>query len=443
MSGGADLAVDEVGEASAQLAHLEHVVSALRRGAAQVAVEGLVAAGEGRAALLLVEQARRAVDALAVALVGEVERSASFRSEGFRSPASYVAHVCRVSGGEATRLVRAGRALGDLPLTAAAHRDGELSGCALDVIAQVHANPRVRDQLPAAEADLVADARRSSVRDFRQLAMEWARLADADGSLASTERHHTNRRASMHQDFDGSWVLSAAFGAAQGAAIAEVLARYERAELEADWDKARAEHGDRATVAHLPRSAQQRRADALWAVFLDAAAKPADSIRPEPLVNIVITLPEWEEALARATGAPPPESSASPPTRRCSTLEGHLLAPAEAVAAAFVGQVRRVVIDSAGVVIDLGRKCRLYADGARDAALIANSYCVWPGCDQHGSACQIDHLVEWQDGGPTDQDNAGVLCAFHNRWKTTNRYRVVRDPDGTWHTYKPDGTELQ
>jgi hypothetical protein len=38
--------------------------------------------------------------------------------------------------------------------------------------------------------------------------------------------------------------------------------------------------------------------------------------------------------------------------------------------------------------------------------------------------------------------NAGPLCPRHNRWKTRG-YRCWRDPTGNWHTYGPDGTEIQ
>ena len=43
--------------------------------------------------------------------------------------------------------------------------------------------------------------------------------------------------------------------------------------------------------------------------------------------------------------------------------------------------------------------------------------------------------------GPTSARNAGPACGHHNRWRTRG-YRTWRDPDGHWHHYRPDGTEI-
>jgi len=406
------------------------------------------------------ERCRRRLDAGGVALVGEVESRRWYRDDGFRSASALVRHVCGVSQGEASRRMRAARCLPDLDAVQSAFVAGDLGVEQLDVIARLHANVRVRDALIDAQDILVEDAQTASFRDFRALAKEWERLADIEGSVDDTERQHANRQASLHQDFDGSWTLTGGFGAAQGAAIGEIFERFVRLETDADWEKAKAEHGEGAGIEHLPRTDRQRRADALWNVFVTAAATPPGAQRPEPLVNIVITQTEFEAAVARAAGAKTdtgsPVDTGSPideagsfdnqPVdhrhRRCSTLEGHSIDPADAYAAAMVGHIRRVVLNAQGVVINLGRRARLFTGGARDAALLAHPRCVWVGCDQIGARNQIDHSTDWQHHGPSDQDNAGPLCRFHNRWKSTHGYRTWRDPTGTWHTYHPDGHEI-
>ena len=410
------------------------------------------------------ERCRRRLDATGVAVVGETESHHWYRYDGFRSPKTFVAHVCGVSPGEASRRVRAARCLSNLDTVNAAYATGNLGVEQLDVIARLHANARVRDPLIDAQDILVEDAQSASYRDFRALAQEWERLADIEGSLDDTERHHANRQASLHQDFDGSWTLTGGFGAAQGVAIAEIFERFVRLETDADWEKAKAEHGEGACIEHLPRTDRQRRADALWNVFVTAAATPPGAQRPEPLVDIIITQTEFEEAVARSAGAKTntdgpnhdtndggPTDSGSPidtggPVdhrhRRCSTLQGHPIDPADAYAAAMIGHIRRVVLNAQGVVINLGRRARLFTGGARDAALLAHPRCVWVGCDQTGAHNQIDHSNDWQHHGPTNQDNAGPLCRFHNRWKSTHGYRTWRDPTGTWHTYHPNGHEI-
>ncbi|MFN0089686.1 MAG: DUF222 domain-containing protein [Acidimicrobiales bacterium] len=368
----------------------------------------------------LAERGRRVLDSVLVEAVGGAERSGTARAAGWRSTTSLVEHVTTTSPGDAKRAARAGRALHALQSTAAAYRVGGLSAAQVEVMARLHANRRIRGALADAETELLGAANSLSWRAFHGMAKDWERLTDVNGSWSDTERHHANRTVSLHQDFDGSWHVRGGFGAAQGAAMAEILERFETIELHADWDHARAEHGDHASVEHLPRSAGQRRADAVWAIFNRAAASDGGG-SCEPLVNIVMTLPEWQHAISQLAGdaTPPPPRD----RRRCSTLSGHHVHPYDALAAALCGLTRRVVLDPGGVVINLGRKTRLFTGNARQAALIADNCCAWPGCNQIGPRLQIDHRTEWQHGGPTNQANATTLCRFHNRWKTTHPHQ--------------------
>ncbi|NLV55303.1 MAG: endonuclease, partial [Acidimicrobiales bacterium] len=60
-----------------------------------------------------------------------------------------------------------------------------------------------------------------------------------------------------------------------------------------------------------------------------------------------------------------------------------------------------------------------------------------------------DHLTSWADGdaerpggGCTCPRNGGPGCGKHNRFKYRHRYTAHRDPDGTWHVHRPDGTPI-
>ena len=109
------------------------------------------------------------------------------------------------------------------------------------------------------------------------------------------------------------------------------------------------------------------------------------------------------------------------------------------LAAAVVGHVRRVVYDSASTTIDLGRASRLFTGLSRLAVWLQGTRCIWPGCGHRH--CQIDHSTAWNDEGTTNPANGSPLCGWHNRWKTRG-YRTWRDPNGIWHTHRPDGTEI-
>ncbi len=126
--------------------------------------------------------------------------------------------------------------------------------------------------------------------------------------------------------------------------------------------------------------------------------------------------------------------------RRCETVDGVPVDPAAAVMVSFVGHVRRVVWNRAGVVIHLGRKSRLFTGSAREAAKLQGSRCLWPGCGRPRT--QIDHTIEWAADGLTDPANAGPGCDRHNLTKNRG-YTVHRDEVGRWHTIRPDGTEIE
>jgi hypothetical protein len=154
-----------------------------------------------------------------------------------------------------------------------------------------------------------------------------------------------------------------------GSISADLHEAYTRAETEADWEKARAEHGEAATVDDLPRTPAQRRADAWWAMCMAAIANAPDDVSIDPVLNLVMDHDTFQD---HSTGTEPAERDpAGYRTRRCSTLSGKPIDPHDALGAALVGHIRRVVFDSRGVVVDMGRKSRLFTGTARQAGSCA------------------------------------------------------------------------
>jgi hypothetical protein len=219
----------------------------------------------------------------------------------------------------------------------------------------------------------------------------------------------------------------------------EIFQRFVQAEFRADWEENRRVHGDAATAATLVRTEAQRRFDALAQVFMRAAAAPVDAAVAEPLVNLVIDLHTYEQVISGGATTSP---SLDPRQRQCRSLSGIPVPASDVVAASLWGQVRRVVVDTAGVVVDMGRKQRLFTGAARSAALLQASRCVVAGCAVSAHRCQVDHLHEWARGGRTDQHNAAVICGRHNRLKSQTAIIVRRDEEGYWHSYRPDGSEI-
>ena len=227
-------------------------------------------------------------------------------------------------------------------------------------------------------------------------------------------------------------------GLAQGAVMREIFERFCDAEFSADWDSTLARFGDNACYALMPRSDAQRRFDAMYAIFERAAAIDPGATSAVPLVNLVLDVPTLERYLAGTGDIAVP---ADPRQRRCETVSGIPVPTSDVITAMIWGQVRRVVVDSAGVVINMGRRRRLFTGNARQAILLQSSRCVVAGCATPIRRCEADHMNEWARHGPTDGANGAPVCGRHNRLKNSG-YRVHRDDHGFWHTYRPDGTEI-
>ncbi|WP_436793344.1 HNH endonuclease [Actinospongicola halichondriae] len=390
------------------------------------------------------EKVRRRLDHGTDRAAGHLDTSAAFSLDGHRHARSALKHLGRLPGSAALGRVTTARALRDLPAVEAAYARGGIPTGHVRAIARAVSNPRVRDFVSVADPIFAGQASELPYDEFCSWLREWESLADADGSAEAAERVHERRCFSLlENEIDGSFTSAGHHGALQGSAMSELLDVYERAEFEADWADARAVHGADARAEHLARTPAQRRADALFEIFRRAGAVSGDARSPEPLVNIVLDQDTFENELRRAAGEPVETDPNETEGRRCHTVGGATLHPADAVAAAMIGHVRRIVVDAAGNVIDVGRKRRLFTGSARDAALLQSMLrgpgglrCLWPGCDGRGGCLQVDHREPAARGGPTDIANSETLCGTHNRIKERG-FRPVRDPDGSWTIHRP------
>jgi len=388
-------------------------------------------------AIKRMEEVRRKLAAAQAQMLQAIDQRGLHRADGHFSAKAMLRHVAKLSGGEAAARSKTAAAMRDLPEVAERFRSGRMGVPQMRVIAKVHANRRVRPFMADAQDWFIERATADEFPDFEAAVREWERLADDDGPEPRTTR---NRDARIVENLgDLSWDMSGTFGSAMGASIEEIFRHYVNAETLADWEKARAEHSDDAIEAHLPRTIQQRRADAMWQVFQDAATNENGGVPVGFTHNVVWTAAQYEQMLRRLAGA---ESTAvDVDGATCRTIDGAPLDPYEMAADSLVNQVRRVVADASGVVIDQGR-ARTYTGSARLAVQIPNNRCIWPGCWVPTSECQIDHTIPHSKQGRTDPGNGAPVCGSHNRTKEKG-FRVWRDPAGSWHTYRPDGTEIE
>src|SRR6478609_85956 len=73
-----------------------------------------------------------------------------------------------------------------------------------------------------------------------------------------------------------------------------------------------------------------------------------------------------------------------------------------------------VVLGGAGEILDQGREQRLFSKAQIRALWLRDQHCTFPGCRAPAAWCDAHHLIHWIDGGPTDLDNAALLCGRHH-----------------------------
>lgn len=385
-----------------------------------------------------VERLRRQIDGVGVAVADHVDAARPFVGHGFFTAKAWLKHTLQLSGAEAHARVQEARLRRVAKVWNNALAAGLVGVAQTRVMARIAANPRIApDVLVDGVWNLMADAMDVSFEEFERLALTWEALADPIGAVERAERNRVRRVAVMRQMSEGGWELHARFDDVGGPEFLEMFCHDVDREFERDWAAAVAVLGEgNVDVGTLRRSEAQRRADALVEMARAAAACPPDAPRPLPMVNFV--LDERTAAAGADNELLDPAGYRNVVSR---TDRGDRVDPAAIIGVSMWALIRRVVIDADSVVIDLGRTSRLFTGFAREAVMLLEAVCVWPGCDHPHSWCHADHLTSWSTRGPTSPDNGAPLCPRHNYLKETG-FRIERDDHGRWHIITPDGTDI-
>ncbi|MDH3708128.1 MAG: HNH endonuclease [Acidimicrobiia bacterium] len=355
---------------------------------------------------------RAELGSIEAAATGAFDRSKAWMNGGSKAPGAWLAHRTRRAEGDHDRHRQRSRDLDKMPAVTEAFGAGQVSDRHVDALGWARAcRP---DHFADAEAFLVDKAKALRWRSFRNALRHWMDTVDRD----ATDRERRNRADTRYlhssKSLDGmgridGWLEPIAFGA-----FDKALERITDELFEADWADAVAIHGDQTNVTHLARTPAQRRADALGEMAHRAMTAPKDGKRPLPLVNLVSDWDTFRYELDRFDGLDPE----APVDGQCRLLDGTPIPSADMFHQALLGHVRRVVFGGDGVAIDMGRKQRFFTGAVRDAILVTHQTCSHPTCDVPVTRCEIDHDIEWQDGGRTDQRNGKPYCwHHHHRWK--------------------------
>ncbi len=109
---------------------------------------------------------------------------------------------------------------------------------------------------------------------------------------------------------------------------------------------------------------------------------------------------------------------------------GQALTPASVRRLACDAGILPAVLGGAGQVLDLGRSARTWTGPAREAIIVRDRGCVFPGCDRPPSLCDVHHCTYYSLGGATDRDNGALLCGFHHYLVHHSGWQVRVATDG-------------
>jgi Domain of unknown function (DUF222)/HNH endonuclease len=402
-------------------------------------------------------------------LLGDFDARRGWASWEMTSCAAWLSWKCQMSSHTAREHVRVARALRDLPVIRAEFGAGRLS------YAKVRALTRIAT--PDTEAGLAELAGPMTGNQLERFARAHRQVTAADDTAARIQS-----RVTFRVEDDGCLSGSFRLPPLQGAVLLKAL-RAAAGDLEHPHDSPDNPQdpgsAGRGVSAETPAGAPPvapaavqpvaptssslagalvTLAEAFLAGKVAVAADPevyqvivhvgTDAIAPEsPPAGPVGVSAETPSRPPRAAPSPPPKPA--PPRApghpvdpgRCHVEDGPAISPSTAQMLACGATWTWMLHDSAGKLLDLGRRRRRPNAALRRAARERDKCrCRFPGCESR--RVDLHHIQYWSNGGRTTLDNLVSLCKYHHMLVHDRGYLIAAARDGTFTFYRPDGTAI-
>ncbi|WP_372594023.1 hypothetical protein [Actinotalea sp.] len=364
--------------------------------------------------------------ARAVLLVAEQDAETSL-VPGDRDFASARARVTRTGLGEARREVRQAETLVALPAMADAVASGRVPLPHVDALARLTATAGEQASAslrrPEVADRLVGLAQRLPVKEFSASAARLLAAADPAALERSIEAQRRARFFVMSHQPEGTF-LRGRLDRLSAQALQTALASVRQAPDETR-DKPQADADALVALAERAMSGmagvRALRAPGSGGVLQDAEQDEVDArvtgVANRPTVSVLVpatTFVELREAERRRSGAG--EATAPPRLVEPATFDdGTPLAMSQLARLLCDCEIGRIVLSAESVPLDVGRTRRVFTAAQRRAVIVRDRSCSWNGCDVPAAFCEIHHIRWWdRDAGPTDLDNAVLLCSHHH-----------------------------
>jgi hypothetical protein len=343
------------------------------------------------------------------------------QADGMVAMKAWLTGHCRLSGREAAALVRDGRRLAELPTLAAAYSAGEVTAAHVATVTTAVTPARVAVaaangiDLATTDAVLTEAALALGPEDTAKAVRHWVAGIDPDGAL--DDAAGMTRVLRMAVSADGRIYLTGHMDAVGGETVHTALEALMNADRPTGDLRT---HGERMGDALVQLARQALRSGQLPTVRGEVA---------QVRVSIdLMALCADRAAVGVAGGELPFAGPITPETARRLACDAGVV---------------RILTGPHGLPMDVGREQRTATAAIRRAIEARDVHCVFAGCTAPASWCDVHHVQHWAYGGPTSCDNGALLCERHHTAVHEGGFQIARDPGtATWHTYRPDGTEI-
>jgi hypothetical protein len=384
-------------------------------------------------------------------LIAEFDRREGWAGFGIRSCAHWLNWKCSIGLTAAREKVRTARALDGLPGINTGFEKGELSFSKVRAMTRVatelnepyllmiaeystaqHMEKLVKSYRTVSRCD---DGMNACVNDGVNSALNKALAKNADKdefgrSEAKREQElfelqQENRKVSFFHDDDGSWVIQARLPDEEGGLLVKVLQELGSQIVDptesdeknqtmgaVEAKSVSAETPSTKSTSFIPDKLTfpQRHADALVALsehYITSLNNPAESsLKAAERCQLVIHV----HSCSNSGDGSQTNLNAS----LDANLDGRWLMPGAARRLACDAGLLVVKEDSAGNVLDIGRKTRIIPAAMSRALGVRDGGCQFPGCCE-SRYVEGHHIKHWADGGDTKLDNLVTLCKYHHR----------------------------
>jgi hypothetical protein len=342
--------------------------------------------------------------ALEAELLAELDiRETARRQLGWGSTADWFTHLAGTTRRLGRKAVAHARILASERLpTLEAMRAGTVSAEQAAVIVDaIELLPLAAHVRRRGEAVLLEEAGRLNTTDLHRAGRHLASVVDPDRDEREAERAldredraaHLSRCLSVTEDGRGGIRIRGGGSVEDGAVLRAALLPLTRPVPEAD------------PVTCEPQPDPRDHGARMWDGLVQLARHALDTDLP----------PDTHGARPRVTVVVDAETLAGHIAGVGATDDGLEITGTAIRRLACDADLIRVLLDTQGCVLDVGRTRRLVTPAIWTALVARDTHCAFPGCSRPPLMCHAHHIRHWADGGHTCLDNLVLVCGHHHR----------------------------